>query len=536
MSQREPAQGASSSNHETGPQSTRTSIYQHHAPDSSSQRLNPPSLYGSRDYELPPLQRVASAKAGTASPSMPRSVNLPSVLNPLPEDTADQRTRQSDEFTSYASAPTLPPLGNASQGYTPSVASSGQSPLQHLVEPVDRSSRRILNARSPLRRTISLAQLNPASGLINAQHNPFPGSPHSGSYGVERAYPGASTLPPTPPPGVVRQGGYGFPGMVAPPRSAPGRASPERQQFSTSPSPAYSFYDSGDRPSPPGPSGASHSVGHLTAGDSHGGRGASVPSMMTSAPMGIPSSSIGGQNTYQMMTLKTTEGDVRFPVDVQAASRVADEKRRRNAGASARFRERRKKKEMEATATIAKLEQQMKDASEDADFYRQERDVLAAILRGMPGGERHLSGRAQSPRLRRKASSSTQPTASSSYRQSSENELRSPEMGRNVRRRTSSFHMAQMPAAIPQSFGQTSAQASQASYGQTPPQLPMVHQSNNPQQTLPSASQMGMASGQVLTTLPPLPPVLQAPPMTGPYNPFASRYDLSKQRSQQHGR
>ena len=90
--------------------------------------------------------------------------------------------------------------------------------------------------------------------------------------------------------------------------------------------------------------------------------------------MGIPISSSGGQNVYQMMTLETTSGTVQVPVDVQAASRVADEKRRRNAGASARFRQRRKEKEKEAGSTISRLEQQVKELGEDADFYRRERD------------------------------------------------------------------------------------------------------------------------------------------------------------------
>ncbi|KAG9536795.1 hypothetical protein KCU79_g21024, partial [Aureobasidium melanogenum] len=126
----------------------------------------------------------------------------------------------------------------------------------------------------------------------------------------------------------------------------------------------------------------------------------SAPHVSESYHVGLNGS---GSNSVQMMTLKTTEGDVRFPVDVQAASRVADEKRRRNAGASARFRERRKRKEMEASQTIARLEQQVKDMTEDADFYRQDRDILASIVSQFPGGREHLP-RPQSPRTRRNGS------------------------------------------------------------------------------------------------------------------------------------
>ena len=124
---------------------------------------------------------------------------------------------------------------------------------------------------------------------------------------------------------------------------------------------------------------------------------ASVP---TSAMTGIPISSSGGQNVYQMMTLETTSGTVHLPVDVQAASRVADEKRRRNTVASANFRQRRKEKEKEASATIPRLEQQVKELSEDSDFYRRERDIFQGILSTIPGCERHLQ-RPPSPRLRR---------------------------------------------------------------------------------------------------------------------------------------
>ncbi|KAF1345533.1 hypothetical protein BDV97DRAFT_284302, partial [Delphinella strobiligena] len=191
---------------------------------------------------------------------------------------------------------------------------------------------------------------------------------------------------------------------------------------------------------------------------------------------GVPVTSSSGQSTYQMMTLKTTEGDVRFPVDVQAASRVADEKRKRNAGASARFRERRKKKEMEAATTISKLEQRIKEVTEDADFYKKERDVLAGIIRSMSGGDRQLSGRPSSPRLRRNVSnptSSTQIVSSHSYNSPAEPSLGSPDIDRNVRRRTSSFPMAQAPAVIPQPFGQSAQHMHQQNYGPPPPRIQM---------------------------------------------------------------
>ncbi|KAK5013483.1 hypothetical protein LTR60_003846, partial [Cryomyces antarcticus] len=79
------------------------------------------------------------------------------------------------------------------------------------------------------------------------------------------------------------------------------------------------------------------------------------------------------------MTFERPSGDITIPVDVQAASRVSDEKRKRNAGASARFRQRRKEKEREATTTISKLEQQLREATEDAEFYKRERDYFMQL-------------------------------------------------------------------------------------------------------------------------------------------------------------
>ena len=59
----------------------------------------------------------------------------------------------------------------------------------------------------------------------------------------------------------------------------------------------------------------------------------------------LPTSSTAAQSQYQTMMLETAQGPIQIPVDLQAASKVQDEKRKRNATASHRFRQRRKKKE-----------------------------------------------------------------------------------------------------------------------------------------------------------------------------------------------
>lgn len=501
----------------------------------------PPPQPGSR-LELPPLLRVPGTLSDSSSPSIPRSVTLPSVLNPLPHDPVGQRRRKADELTSpHSSVTTLPPLLNAQNG--PRSSGAGRSSmLSHLTKSADHTDRRMLTPKSPIRRAISLSQLNPSSGSINAHQNPFPTSPHPRSYQIE---PGTAGAPPLPNPSAgMRHGGYEYTNMIPPPNDSASRPSPGVPRYSQSPSPGYSNYDQ-DEKSPDGYSMYDQSaLGYLAVEDHSrsGGRGASVsPSVGTS-----DYNAAAGQSTYQMMTLKTTEGDVRFPVDVQAASRVADEKRKRNAGASARFRERRKKKEMEAATTISKLEQRIKDMSEDATFYKTERDVLAGIVRSISGGDRHLLGRPTSPRLRRtrdgpSASAQTAPTTS--YTTHTETAPGSPQIERNVRRRTSSFSapQAQQPMARPYEQ-EREHQVRQPGYAPPPPHIHMSHQQHSmtlqppTSYSLPHASQLSGYSSRSSSGIPPPPSVLQAPPMTGPYNPFASRYDQSDSHRPSHGR
>ncbi len=119
---------------------------------------------------------------------------------------------------------------------------------------------------------------------------------------------------------------------------------------------------------------------------------ASAPERDSSSPIAT-----APQGNYQLMTLETEQGPFSFPVDVQAASRGADEKRRRNAGASARFRARRKEKEQQNTQEIDDLKQQIQELGEDADFYRRERDYFVAVLYNSAERDRHFP-RPASPR------------------------------------------------------------------------------------------------------------------------------------------
>lgn len=70
-------------------------------------------------------------------------------------------------------------------------------------------------------------------------------------------------------------------------------------------------------------------------------------------------SNAAGGSTYQTMIPNTESSPMQVRVDVQAAARVADEKRKRNATASQRFRQRRKQKELEAAERSQKLDHRL---------------------------------------------------------------------------------------------------------------------------------------------------------------------------------
>ena len=164
----------------------------------------------------------------------------------------------------------------------------------------------------------------------------------------------------------------------------------------------------------------------------------------TMAQMGFDaaSNSTAGGSTYQMMTLDTEQGPIQVPVDVQAASKVADEKRKRNATASHRFRQRRKEKERENSQNIAKLEDQIRQMEEEREYYRRERDYFREVAVRQPG-QSHVLPRPVSPRQRRH----TPMTGSMGYPNV---QFEGPESGnrnggRNTRRRTSGYVPATGP-------------------------------------------------------------------------------------------
>ncbi|KAK5163106.1 uncharacterized protein LTR77_010890 [Saxophila tyrrhenica] len=371
-----------------------------------------------------------------------------------------------------------------------------------------------------------MGQINQTAGMINARQVPFPSSPRSRTYAIE---PGTSAAPPLPTQSANPRTDHG-PSRTDQSARSSHRGSIDYRNLSASASPStsYSSYSQASHTSPAtqyatttGPPAFHGSNDPLHIG----ARQANPMGPERQRPLGIPISSSGGQNVYQMMSLETTSGTVQLPVDVQGASRVADEKRRRNAGASARFRQRRKEKERESTTAISKLEQQVKELSEDVDFYRREREFLAGVLIHVPGGDRHFP-RPSSPRHRRSSNVSLPGpigVGTATFPMAQEQMVQSPGEGRKVRRRTSTMSLPPPPPApqmhpagtpIQQGYGQ---QPFGGPLGPPPPPPPSQRGSyptNNPPMRggrLPSPAETARHPQQ----LPALPQVLQPPAQWG---------------------
>lgn len=468
-------------------------------PQITSNATRPPQ--GQTGIQLPPLPQATNVTSGSFPP--PRSVGLPSILNPSTEQEQPRgQRRKADQLDSPpSSVSSLPPLNTNVQSGKPGINADTPS-RPHGSTPQVTHNRPTITPRSPgLQRPAVYQSFHPPTGTISALKSPFPTSPRTRSYTIE---PGAQSFPT--PPAVSRplsefsgpQGDY----ANASRRASLGGARINRgPSSSASPSTTYSSFSQ---------------AGGLDE---------------RQRPMGIPISSASGQNVYQMMTLETTAGTVQLPVDVQAASKVADEKRKRNAGASARFRQRRKEKERESSTTISKLEHRLKAAADDAEFYKRERDYLAGVLLQVPGGDRHFP-RPQSPRHRRSSTitSAMSTSGSAGYMSGPEQFApRSPEQGRNVRRRTSVHSLPPPPPPSAQMSGQpTTPGFAGPQYARTP----LAPQQYFPgSTTLPSPLGGGAPSGSSHLPPPPQPSqhlgsstLMQAPPQTGPWNPYAARH------------
>jgi len=374
------------------------------------------------------------------------------ILNPSHVEEVEQRgTRRSagqmeesggERGSSVTTDPMTRPTSSGGSG------TSGTSPpgRQH---PISNMNRRIL---TPIPRSrIVTGNINTPTGTIDAQQSPFLSPTSSRYHTIE---PGSAGMPQLPAPSgsqPVHRSGFPIPLVPTPPLPQPKRGSVSLVSSATaSSSPSYSPYGASGQLSPAIPYTPS-------SGPTPPGSSGLAPSPVTGSLGPIPSVQLdleqssaipvvsAGQSGYQLMAIPTGKGTVQIPVEMQAASRMADEKRKRNAGASARFRARRKEKEREASTKIAILESQLRDAGEEIDWYKKERQELLIALQALPGGERYLP-REKSPTARRLegTGSSVTPGTQRSY---TFERAGLSETERNTRRKTDTFPLPPPPGS-----------------------------------------------------------------------------------------
>lgn len=366
-----------------------------------------------------------------------RDLGVHSILNP----TVSQGTPSSSRRVSIGNTESpLSVAGPASQlGTSPIIGTpltfpsheilAGTPPTQEApraTSPHGRGTpvpRRILTPRSLAAR---IGRGGQPPGTIDAQRSPFL-PPQSRTYTAEPGSSAASEVPPMPTSQERSQPQYGFSGPVQTPdrrtismpiMQAPGPPQLSSQSASpivstssanvhssqTSPGP-FPFPGGGPAPGSstpyyPGSTFAPQPVNHgggalqyQAPPSSTQGPYSRTPSVSAGSAVG----SVGGarqasaSDPIQVLTINTSQGSYRVPVEVHQASRLADEKRARNAGASARFRQRRKEKEREASTTIEKMQHQTRDlerrireVEQERDFYRNERDRIRDVLNRAP--------------------------------------------------------------------------------------------------------------------------------------------------------
>ena len=371
--------------------------------------------------------RERTSSIGT--PESHRSLKLDLILNNNMEAPDDQESVASDDLSASRSTSNSSPISSDGGPTTPGRA------LHHVSS--SSPSPNMAHARLKLPTTLGSIRstqttLGAPTGEINARKSPF----------LSNAISNAETRPSESMVGMHSNGATSpmmsrtiHPLSHSAVASIGGRRDSDSNSHfvpsqSNSPTTSYSSFGPPGRVTPPPPWSSSNQLP------------TQLPPISTQMP---PHISIGGDSPYgtptgsihngvQLMTYYTNKGPTQIPVDVQAASREADEKRKRNAGASARFRQRRKEKEREASHTIAKLEGEVRKIGEERDSYRVERDYYRSIVQKHvhPG----VIPRAPSPRQRR-SSSSRSTSDSPDWQQRGE---RGSDDGRNQRRRLSGYH------------------------------------------------------------------------------------------------
>lgn len=482
MSQRPPtSRPSSSSPHDRGqrlpPLGSRTLPPIHNITTLGLSQSSAPSISAPQNVSARPRPPQSSTPPDQR-PSRP--IGVQNLLNPTSsgESTSSQsRRRNAEHMDSPPRASPLTAIPCASSPSLPPTSMKNRSPVNMTLPSITPP---LVNAHpQPLGRAMT-PHLSPSSygpgpvtmknpsGTMDVKHTPFVLPLDHNGTGGRGGLPdnaSATSLPGEP---------YGAPLPTA--RTPPGRrGSQDSTRYShmqnllerksgmatgpqsvasqgDSPSTQYSSYSQVSRTPPPAPPPSSgQPQSFFTAPFTASGPASSMAQMGFDTATG----STAGGSTYQMMTLDTEQGPIQVPVDVQAASKVADEKRKRNATASHRFRQRRKEKERENSQNIAKLEDQIRQMEEEREHYKRERDYFREVAVRQPG-QNHALPRPLSPRQRRHTSIGRSIGYPSVQFEGSETGNRNG--GRNTRRRTSAYapptgpppQSAEPPRSMPQ--------------------------------------------------------------------------------------
>jgi hypothetical protein len=353
-----------------------------------------------------------------------RSLGVHNILNPPESEPSGSSTprlgtgitrspQPLSQAPMYTTNPPLFPQGYVGQQTGTAVTAAE---VQHATST---RGRKYAPLKSP--RAVSLGGRTAATR--DARQSPFLSS--GGGYTAEPGSGPLSDVPPMPVSAGTAQQPYSYTAGPPPRRaSTTTMSAPTRAPLSQSASPSTSIISSYSQPSQSSPA-VRHQLGQpYYSGQSFGAplqQGEATPQTgppgtegpyMTSLPESFFRGSQSGQNPNIRLMPISNElgGQMLIEVDVQAASKMADEKRARNAGASARFRERRKQKEKEASQNIQKLETQLRDlerrlrdAEHDRDFYRSERDRFREFCFRNPSTREFASNVPPSPRISRQA-------------------------------------------------------------------------------------------------------------------------------------
>ena len=395
----------------------------------------------------------------------PRPIGVQNLLNPTSRESVDnqnrRRTAEHFDFRSsmIGSSPRIPSTSSSqspSDASLPSITPPSTSAYPSLA---GLAPRRMLTPRSLSAYVTNSGTVNPPMATIDARTSPFVtakdriGSemmslPESSFGSVLPGVPlGFSTAPTRSSPGRRASGGNLQLQNFLNRRGSGGAAPQSAVPHSESPSTSYSSYSRLSRSPPTIQANVSANQPSTYFASYNGNGPASAISQMgyDSKEAYSPATSSMGQSTYHLMTLDTEQGPIQVPVDVQAASKVADEKRKRNATASHRFRQRRKEKERETSSNIAKLEHQIREIAEERDYYRSERDYFRSISGGGVPAHMPIAPRPPSPRhLRQAQLGSSGSFVSTQWQEPEEN----GRMARNVRRRTSAYAPASGPPPV----------------------------------------------------------------------------------------